>query len=169
MRPAMIWSIVADMLGPGALRSGLTPLSHVAGLYLHGGDAGLVLEIGERSHGVLVLLERLENWAEFEIRAGTARGPAIHRLPMLLVPHDRAVGNIEEARPQLRRGGGLGERGGGRDHCIEQRQSDGDARAPEQRPARKMLSGQIHGLQSSSACMRNASLDTIPATSDENR
>src|SRR5437763_16014632 len=34
MRPAMIWSIVADMLGPGALRSGLTPLSQVAGLYL---------------------------------------------------------------------------------------------------------------------------------------
>ena len=35
--------------------------------------------------------------------------------------------------------------GAGRDHRIEQRQSDGDARAPEQRPARKMLSGQIHG------------------------
>src|SRR5262249_22022381 len=118
---------------------------------------------------MLVLLERLENWAEFEIRAGTARGPAIHGLPMLRVPHDRAVGNIEEARPQLRRGGGLGERGADRDHRVEQRQSDGGARAPRQRPARKMLSGQIHGRKSSSACMRNASLDTIPATIDENR
>src|SRR4029077_3455604 len=125
--------------------------------------------IGERSHGVLVLLERLENWAEFEIRAGTARGPAIHGFPMGRVPHDRAMGNIEEARPQLRRGGGLSDRGGGWDHRVEQRQSDGDARAPEYRPARKVLSGQIHGLHSLSACMRNASLDTIPATSDENR
>src|SRR5258707_12555751 len=106
--------------------------------------------------------------AEFEIRAGAARGQAVHVLPMLRVRHDRAMGNIEEARPELRRGGGLSERGTGRDHCIEQRQSDGDARAPEQRPARKMLSGQIHGLHSSSACMRNASLDTIPTTSDEN-
>ena len=103
------------------------------------------------------------------IPAGTARGPAIHGLPMLRVPHDRAVGNIEEARPQLRRGVGLGERGGGRDHRIEQRQSDGDARALDQRPARKMLSGEIHDLHSSSACMRNASLDTIPVTSDEKR
>ena len=59
------------------------------------------------------------------------------------------MGNIEEARPQLRRGGGLGERGAGRDHRIEQRQSDGDTRAPEQGPARKMLSGQIHDLHSS--------------------
>jgi len=31
---AIIWSIVADMLGPGAFKSGLTPLSHVAGLNL---------------------------------------------------------------------------------------------------------------------------------------
>ncbi len=118
---------------------------------------------------MLVLLERLENWAELEIRAGTARGPVIHLLTVLRVPHDRAVGNIEEARPQLRRGIGLGERGGGRDHRIEQRQSDGEARALKQRPARKMLSGQMHGVHSSSACMRNASLDTIPATIDENR
>ncbi len=158
------------MLGPGALRSGLTPLSHVAGLYLCT-EATLALfsRLANDVTSVLVLLERLENGAEFEIRAGTARGPAIHVLPMLRVPHDRAVGHIEEARPQLRRGGGLRERGAGRDHRIEQRQSDGDARALEQRPARKMLSGQIHGLHSSSACMRNASLDTIPVTSDENR
>src|SRR5258707_2231000 len=48
MRPAMIWSIVADMLGPGALRSGLTPLSHVAGLYLC-------------TEATLALFSRLEN------------------------------------------------------------------------------------------------------------
>src|SRR5258708_5612978 len=48
MRPAMIWSIVADMLGPAALRSGLTPLSHVAGLYLC-------------TEATLALFSRLEN------------------------------------------------------------------------------------------------------------
>jgi hypothetical protein len=137
---------------------------------VHGAKAGPVLEIAERRHQVLVLLERLENWAELEIRAGAARGPAIHLLPMLRVPHDRAVGDIEETHPQLRRGVGLGERGGGRDHRIEQRQSDRDTRALEQRSARKVLSGEIHDLHSSPiACMRNASLDTIPATIDENR
>src|SRR5262252_3567784 len=104
----------------------------------------------------------------FYIPHGAVMWNTKHGKAMDRVPHDRAVRNIEEARPQLRRGVGLGERGSGWDHRIEQRQSDGDARAPEQGPARKMLSGQIH-LQSSSACMRNASLDTIPATSDENR
>jgi hypothetical protein len=118
---------------------------------------------------VLVLLERLEDCAEFEIRARAARCPAIHLLPMLRVPHDRAVGHIEEARPQLRFGGRLRERGAGWDHRIEQRQPDGDGSALEQRPARKMLPGEIHDLHSSCACMRNASLDTIPFTSDENR
>src|SRR5258708_38357435 len=53
MRPAMIWSIVADMLGPGALRSGLTPLSHVARLYLC-------------TEATLALFSRLDN----EITAG---------------------------------------------------------------------------------------------------
>ena len=99
-------------------------------VFVHGGDAGLVLEMAERRHEVLVLLERLENVAELEIRAGAARGPAIPVLPMGRVPHDRAMGHIEEARPQLRRGGGLRERGGGRDHRIEQRQSDGTRPRP---------------------------------------
>ena len=59
----MIWSIVADMLGPGALRSGLTPLSHVAGLYLCT-EATLALfsRLENEVTSVLVLLERLENW-----------------------------------------------------------------------------------------------------------
>src|SRR5260370_8277403 len=48
MRPAMIWSIVADMLGPGALRSGLIPLSQVAGLDLC-------------TEATLALFSRLEN------------------------------------------------------------------------------------------------------------
>src|SRR5258708_22039258 len=52
-------------------------------VFVHGGHAGLVLEIGERSHGALVLLEPLENMAEFEIRAGAARGPAVHVPPQL--------------------------------------------------------------------------------------
>src|SRR5262249_10186694 len=93
--------------------------------------------MAERGHAVLVLLKRLENVVELEIRAGTARGPAIHVRAMLRIPHDRAMGHIEEACPQLRRGGGLSERGGGRYHGVEQRQSDGHTCAPEHGPARK--------------------------------
>ena len=87
------------------------------------------------------------------------------RAGFFYIPHGAVMWNTKHGKAMDR----WTPSGAGRDHCIEQRQPDGDARALEQRPARKMLSGQIHGLHSSSACMRNASLDTIPTTSEENR
>ena len=96
--------------------------------------------------------------------AKTAAAPKL-RAGFFYIPHGAIMWNTAHGKDMDR----WTPSGAGRDHCIEQRQSDGDARALEQRPARKMLSGQMHGLHSSCACMRNASLDTIPATIDETR
>ena len=91
----------------------------------------LVLEVRERGHVALVLLERREDRAELEIRARAARRPVVHLGTERRIPEDRAVRDIEESRAQLRRGRRGRERGRGRDHRIEQRQADRDAEAAE--------------------------------------
>ena len=54
--------------------------------------SGGVFQIPERAHVFLVRLEWGENRAEFEIRAGAAGGPFVHRGAVRGVAHDRAVG-----------------------------------------------------------------------------
>ncbi len=98
-----------------------------------------VLQISERRDVLLVRLERRKNLAELEVGAGAAGRPFIHRRTMRRVAHDRAVRQIEEACPQFRHRGGLGESRVGRHHGIQKRQSQRHTGCFQHRSAGKMF------------------------------
>ncbi len=80
-------------------------------------------------------LQRLENRAQLEIRALLLRSPLLH---------DRAMREIHEPQLHERLRGGVGQRGGGGNHGIEQRQSDHRSRAPQDSPAIQIFLGDEH-------------------------
>src|SRR5204863_4610699 len=96
------------------------------------------------------------------------------------VAHDRAVGKVEEARPQLRYGGSLGKSCAGRHHGVQERQPQCNSGALQHCSAGNMflcdehvfsftyLDATCFGAATAAPCLRNASLFTIPKTSEDN-
>ena len=73
---------------------------------------------------LLVLLQRLHDLVQLEVRARAAGRPGIDFLAVRRVVHDRAVREVEE--PDARSSGTAavcGQRGGRRNHRVEQRQA----------------------------------------------
>jgi hypothetical protein len=122
-------SRTAASIGP----RGAEPRRRVVGVNRAG--AGRILQIAERSHVLLVGLQRGEDRAEFEIGARTARRPFIHGRSVRGVVHDRAVRNIEKAGAHLRRCGGLTKRRCRGQHRIQKRQSQTHSGALQNRPS----------------------------------
>ena len=120
---AAIWSTVMPPCGSWLLR-GCTHDSQVPGTSACTGAAlaGLVVEAADDGQLLLERLERLEDRRQLEVRALGRRRPLLH---------DRAVREVDEAHARLRRRGGLRQRGARRNHRVQQRQADRDARAAQ--------------------------------------
>jgi hypothetical protein len=125
-------------------------------------DGRLVLEAADDRQLTLERLERLEDRRQLEGGALAGRRPLLH---------DRAVRQVQEPHARLRRGGCLREQRARRHHRVEERQADGDADTPQERPPGEMPPGDEHGYEPSRALMRiwNGALFTMPSTIDENR
>ena len=80
-------------------------------------------------------LERLQDLGEREAGPLRGRRPLVHR---------RAVRHVERDEPRLRRCRALPQRRLRADHRVEQRQRDGGADAPQERPPREVLFGDEH-------------------------
>src|SRR5262249_44946034 len=121
---------------------------------------------------LLVRLERCQDRTELEIGAGAGRRPLIQCRTVRRVPHDRAVRNIEEARPQLGNRRGLGKSRAGRHHRIPEWQPPRDSSGLQNCSATNVLLGDEHLISylasiASEPCLRKASLLTIPNTIED--
>src|SRR5262249_4844872 len=118
----------------------------------------------------------LQDAGEFEVLARSLGHPELLHC---------AVRDVHEAEARLDGRLGICEGSAGRDHCIQQRQRDGDTRALQDRAAGKMLLGEEHdylppiegesidavlraGTGAAGARRRKASLLTTPITMDSN-
>ena len=106
---------------------------------MHRTRGGGILQVPERRHVLLVRLQRRKDRTEREGGTGTGRRPPVQRRTVRRIPHDRAVGNIEESGPQFRNRRGLGERRAGRHHRIQERQRQRHSGGLQNGSARNMF------------------------------
>ena len=103
---------------------------------VHRSRACVVHKIPDRRDVFLERLQRLHDRIQFEVGAGPTRSPSVHVRPVLRVPHDGAVRNIEKACVEFRRRGRLSHRGCSRNHGVQERQGQCHTRALEHCSAR---------------------------------
>ena len=103
---------------------------------MHGAAlARLVADVADDGELIAERRERLEDRAQLEVAAGRRRRPLLH---------DRAVREVEEPQPRLRRRRGVRERGGRGNHRIEQRQRRPRRPRRAERCGGKVLLGDEH-------------------------
>jgi hypothetical protein len=82
-------------------------------------------QVGDEEELVLERVDRLQDWLDVESRPDDFRDPLLH---------DRAVGDVDGAKPGARTCLRARERRERREHRVEQRQCDGGADTSQERP-----------------------------------
>ena len=128
-----------DVLALGGLGDGAAQPARGRGHVRVGGLAARPRRVGHQDRVILERLERLQDGREVEALPGRRRRPLVH---------DGAVRDVDRPEPFRGVRGRLHRGGHGRHHRLQERQRHGDARPPQEGPARQRPLRDEHGCGS---------------------